>query len=68
MNKERYIYTSMFKTISWSAGQAAHLSDSVAMMQRLGTAGYVAPEVLDTRRLGRFMVVAMDLRVGENDG
>eukprot|EP00435_Cladocopium_sp_Y103_P022937 s1071_g5.t1 len=33
-------------------GQAAHLGDSVAMMRRLGTAGYVAPEVLDTRSPG----------------
>jgi len=33
-------------------GQAAHLDDSVAMMRRLGTVGYVAPEVVDTRSPG----------------
>ncbi|CAJ1394047.1 unnamed protein product, partial [Effrenium voratum] len=33
-------------------GQAARLDDSVAMIRRLGTAGYVAPEVLNTRSHG----------------
>ncbi|CAK9114579.1 unnamed protein product [Durusdinium trenchii] len=49
---EKILLNDALEPILVDLGQAAHLGDSVAMMRRLGTAGYVAPEVLDTRSPG----------------
>lgn len=52
MRPEKVLLSDRMTPIVADLGQAAHLGDSVAMMRRLGTAGYVAPEVLDTRSPG----------------
>lgn len=49
---EKVLLSDRMDPILVDLGQAAHLTDSVAMMRRLGAAGYVAPEVLDTRSPG----------------
>lgn len=52
LRPEKVLLSDRMTPIVADLGQAAHLGDSVAMMRRLGTAGYVAPEVLDTRSPG----------------